>query len=112
MEHVKGTGYFSRCGAPGGMITAAHAENSARAAGWFCSSCDQPREWSRDHIPQSAGLPSLLSILALAKAQAASTHGLRSSQPLKPDCSVCGFTAFNNRVKECLSIPERSFYEL
>jgi hypothetical protein len=30
------------------MIKPCHAENPARATGWFCLSCDQPRERSRE----------------------------------------------------------------
>jgi hypothetical protein len=36
--------------ARGGVIGAAHAENPARAASWFCLSCDQPRKWLHDYL--------------------------------------------------------------
>jgi hypothetical protein len=32
------------------MIKPCHAENPARATGWFCLSCDQPRERSRNYL--------------------------------------------------------------
>lgn len=47
---LKGTGYFFLIAiVRGAVIERAHAENPARAAGWFSLSCDQSRKRSRDH---------------------------------------------------------------
>jgi Domain of unknown function (DUF4372) len=48
LQGIKGT--FPRCDRRSRVIDPCRAKNPARAAGWICLSCHQPRKWSRDYL--------------------------------------------------------------